>query len=71
VDGPPGHNKGQPGQSGGQPCGNGGDGNNGHGHDSGGSNGGAIIVLPLALTAALARGRDRVTRSLRRRRLAR
>jgi hypothetical protein len=66
VDGPPGHNKTQPGH---EPCGKGGDGT--HGNGKGGSDGGAIIVLPLALTAALAGGRTRVARSLRRRRLPR
>ena len=66
VDGPPGHNKGQTGD---QPCGKG----KGSGGDKGkgGSNDGAIIVLPLALSAALAGGRNRAARSLRRRRSAR
>lgn len=62
VDGPPGHNRGQTGD---QPCGSGGD------KGKGGSNDGAIIVLPLALSAVLAGGRDRAARSLRRRRSAR
>ena len=66
VDGPPGHNKGQPYE---KPCGKSG----GNGHDNGGngSKGGVVVVLPIGLAALVAGGRRRVSRSLRRRPLAR
>jgi hypothetical protein len=54
IDGPPGHSKGQPGH---EPCGKG---------KSKESKGGVIVVLPVALTAAAATGRRRISRSLRR-----
>jgi hypothetical protein len=63
VDGPPGHNKGAPSD---RPCGK------GHGdHGNGGTKGGVIIVLPLAISALTARLKASRGGSLRKRRLAR
>ena len=57
VDGPPGHHKGEPWA---KPCGNGGGGDKGKD-----AKGGLVIVLPLALSMALAGSRRRVAESLR------
>jgi hypothetical protein len=61
VDGPPGHNKGAPDD---RPCGNG----NGKDKDT---KGGAVVVLPLAVSALALRIKGPAGRSLRRRRTAR
>jgi hypothetical protein len=59
VDGPPGHNKGAPDD---RPCGNGKDKD---------TKGGAVVVLPLAVSALALRIKGPAGRSLRRRRTAR